>query len=111
MWPDLNPIEHIWDMLGRRIQAREHPVQNIRQLKKWGTTTGCKTSPHAPSKSASGNISGTVKIYFCSGDLAICFFFYLRNNFMEAICILTSFKRFESKPVVKIIYTYTHCNL
>jgi hypothetical protein len=23
----------------------------------------------------------------------------------------TSFKRFESKPVVKIIYIYTHCNL
>jgi hypothetical protein len=32
MRPDLNPIEHIWDMLGRRIQAREPPVQNIRQL-------------------------------------------------------------------------------
>jgi transposase len=35
-WPamssDLNPIEHIWDMLGRRILARELPVQNIRQL-------------------------------------------------------------------------------
>jgi hypothetical protein len=30
---DLNPIEHIWDMLGHRIQAREPPVQNIRQLK------------------------------------------------------------------------------
>jgi transposase len=30
--PKLNPIEHIWDMLGRRIQAREPPVQNIRQL-------------------------------------------------------------------------------
>ena len=30
--PDLNPIEHIWDMLGRRIQAREPPVQNLRQL-------------------------------------------------------------------------------
>jgi transposase len=29
---DLNPIEHIWDMLGRRMQAREPPVQNIRQL-------------------------------------------------------------------------------
>ena len=32
MSPDLNPIEHIWDMLGRRIQAREPPVQNICQL-------------------------------------------------------------------------------
>ena len=32
MSPDLNPIEHIWDMLSRRIQAREPPVQNIRQL-------------------------------------------------------------------------------
>ena len=30
--PDLNPIEHIWDMLGRRIQARKPHVQNIRQL-------------------------------------------------------------------------------
>jgi transposase len=32
MSPDLNPIEHIWDMLGRRIQAQEPPVQNICQL-------------------------------------------------------------------------------
>ena len=32
MSPDLNPIEHIWDMLGCRIQAREPPVQNIHQL-------------------------------------------------------------------------------
>ena len=28
----MNPIEHIWDMLGRRMQAREPPVQNIHQL-------------------------------------------------------------------------------
>ena len=33
MSPDLNPIEHMWDMLGRRIHAREPPVQNIRQSK------------------------------------------------------------------------------
>jgi transposase len=32
MIPDLNPIEHIWDMLGLRIHAREPPVQTIRQL-------------------------------------------------------------------------------
>ena len=32
MNPDLNPIEHIWDMLGRHMHARELPVQAIRQL-------------------------------------------------------------------------------
>jgi transposase len=32
MSPVLNPIEHIWDMLGRRIQAQEPPGQNIRKL-------------------------------------------------------------------------------
>jgi transposase len=33
MSPGLNPIEHIWDMLCRRMHAREPPVQNIRQWK------------------------------------------------------------------------------
>jgi transposase len=37
--PDLNPIEHIWDMLGRRIHAREPPVQNIRQCLPWTCLT------------------------------------------------------------------------
>jgi transposase len=32
MSPDLNSIEHIWDMLGRCMQTREPLVQNIRQL-------------------------------------------------------------------------------
>ena len=32
MSPELNPIEYIWDILGRRMQTREPPVQNIRQL-------------------------------------------------------------------------------
>ena len=32
MSPDLNHIENIWDMLGRRIQVQEPAVQNIRQL-------------------------------------------------------------------------------
>jgi transposase len=27
--PNLNPIEHIWDMLGRRILAREPPVHEM----------------------------------------------------------------------------------
>jgi transposase len=32
MSPDLNPIGHIWDMLDRRIQAREPLVQIMCQL-------------------------------------------------------------------------------
>ena len=32
MSPNLNLIDHIWNMLGRRIHAREPHVQNIRQL-------------------------------------------------------------------------------
>ena len=42
MSPDLNPIEHIWDMLGRLIHAGEPPVQNIRQLE--AAITGHPTS-------------------------------------------------------------------
>ena len=52
MIPDLNRIEHIWDMLGRRMHARKPPVQNILQLeaalhREWqaaAITTGHPTS-------------------------------------------------------------------
>ena len=30
--PDLNPIEHVWDMLGRRIAARPRPSVTVRDL-------------------------------------------------------------------------------
>ncbi|GFX52137.1 transposable element Tc1 transposase [Trichonephila clavipes] len=31
--PDLNPIEHVWDALGRRIAARLHHPENTQQFK------------------------------------------------------------------------------
>uniref|UniRef100_A0AAZ3Q070 Tc1-like transposase DDE domain-containing protein n=1 Tax=Oncorhynchus tshawytscha TaxID=74940 RepID=A0AAZ3Q070_ONCTS len=39
--PDLNPIEHIWDLLDRRVRARVIPHRNVRELagalvEKWG---------------------------------------------------------------------------
>ncbi|GFT30890.1 DDE_3 domain-containing protein [Trichonephila clavipes] len=30
--PDLNPIEHVWDMLGRRIAARQAPPTYLPEL-------------------------------------------------------------------------------
>ncbi|GFW33944.1 DDE_3 domain-containing protein [Trichonephila clavipes] len=32
--PDLNPIEHMWDMLGRRIAARQHPPTCLPELRR-----------------------------------------------------------------------------
>ena len=32
--PDLNPIEHIWDIIGRGVKERTPPVQTIDDLEK-----------------------------------------------------------------------------
>ncbi|GFY09014.1 transposable element Tc3 transposase [Trichonephila clavipes] len=32
--PDLNPIEHAWDMLGRQITAFSHPPSSVTELKR-----------------------------------------------------------------------------
>jgi transposase len=31
--PDLNPIEHVWDMVGRRVKARTPAPANLRDLR------------------------------------------------------------------------------
>ena len=33
MSPDMNPIEHVWDFIGRRINQRNPKCQNIDELR------------------------------------------------------------------------------
>ena len=42
--PDLNPIEHVWDLLDRRVRARAIPPRNIQELagalvEEWGNSS------------------------------------------------------------------------
>ncbi|GFY16075.1 transposase domain containing protein [Trichonephila clavipes] len=30
--PDLNPIEHIWDVMGRQLRVQRPPIRNISDL-------------------------------------------------------------------------------
>lgn len=33
--PDLNPIEHVWDAVGREINRRPNPAESLQQLSAW----------------------------------------------------------------------------
>ncbi|GFU58542.1 transposable element Tcb2 transposase [Trichonephila clavipes] len=32
--PDMNPIEHVWDALGRRVSGRQLPPQTLQELER-----------------------------------------------------------------------------
>ena len=45
MSPDMNPIEHVWDFIGRKINQRNPKCQNIDELSKNCYLTGVATVP------------------------------------------------------------------
>ena len=44
--PDLNPIEHLWDVLDKQIQSMEAPPCNIQDLKDLLLTSWCQIPQH-----------------------------------------------------------------
>ncbi|GFT72525.1 transposable element Tc3 transposase [Trichonephila clavipes] len=84
-FPDLNPIEHVWDALGRRIKARLHHPENNQQLKQMlieeeGTPTARNVAP------AGSVYAETVRSNHCSEGRActilrnICLLVFLLNR-------------------------------
>ncbi|GFT07411.1 transposable element Tcb1 transposase [Trichonephila clavipes] len=45
--PDLNPIEHVWDMLGQRIAARQHLPTCLPELRRVLLDEWCNISPRS----------------------------------------------------------------
>ncbi|GFU34307.1 transposable element Tc3 transposase [Trichonephila clavipes] len=43
--PDLNPIEHVWNMLERKIATLSHPPSSVRELKKASQEAWNRLSP------------------------------------------------------------------
>ena len=40
--PDLNPIQHLWDMLEKQVQSEEAPPGNLQDLKDMLLTSWCQ---------------------------------------------------------------------
>lgn len=44
--PDLNPIEHLWDVLDKQVRSMEAPPRNLQDLKDLLLTSWCQIPQH-----------------------------------------------------------------
>ena len=44
--PDLNPIEHLWDVLDEQVRSVEAPPRNLQELKELLLTSWCQIPQH-----------------------------------------------------------------
>jgi len=44
--PDLNPIEHLWDVLNKQVRSMEAPPHNLQDLKDLLLTSWCQIPQH-----------------------------------------------------------------
>ncbi|GFW50161.1 transposable element Tcb2 transposase [Trichonephila clavipes] len=77
--PDLNPIEHVWDMLGQRIAARPRPPATVRDLEialleEWNSIPQSQIDNLIASMANSKNIPVAPQPPY-SPDLSPCGFF------------------------------------
>ena len=45
-FPDLNPIEHLWNVLDKQVQSMEAPSRNLQDLKDLLRTSWCQIPQH-----------------------------------------------------------------
>ncbi|GFT16137.1 transposable element Tc3 transposase [Trichonephila clavipes] len=84
--PDLNPIEHVWDALERRIAARLHHPENTQQLKQMLTEEWALLPTARNVAPAGSEYVETVRSNHCSEGRAytilrnVCLLFYLLDR-------------------------------
>uniref|UniRef100_A0A671S3R2 Integrin alpha-5-like n=1 Tax=Sinocyclocheilus anshuiensis TaxID=1608454 RepID=A0A671S3R2_9TELE len=65
--PDLNPIEHLWDMLNKQVRSMEAPPRNLQDLKDLLLTTWCQ-------------IQGSSGVHASTGQGSSFIFFFSMNS-------------------------------
>ncbi|GFX39266.1 transposable element Tcb2 transposase [Trichonephila clavipes] len=94
--PDLNPIEHLWNALGRRIAARLHHPENTEQLKQ-KLIEECVLLPqemlHQLVLSMRRRCEATIAPRICTLTLSTC------ANFLAFQNSITAAKAAKARPV------------
>ncbi|GFU93799.1 transposable element Tcb1 transposase [Trichonephila clavipes] len=104
--PDLNPIEHVWDMLGRRIAARQQPPTCLPELQRALIDVSGVIFP---------KISVNLWVLFCSCShcelkiiadrvLSHCLFHTFYGTFLKIKNILRCYKIKIHRPVVSTFH-------
>ncbi|GFV28135.1 kinesin-like protein [Trichonephila clavipes] len=86
--PDLNPIEHVWDMLGRRIAARQPPPTCLPELRRalldeWCNIPQDQIDNLILSMPRRSMLAKNFKKYFLDEDSLVASYEWIRDLFQD----------------------------